>query len=168
MPVLNLPSEVEAVFREFRTGELTTIAKDGTPVTWPLVVMYHPEEGRFIAATSIGLANKVYHVRRNPHVSVLFSEPKASGLTNPPAVLVQGDAEAPDEITSAKGLEDYWRTIFQRQPSSKDMSRTALNRYLVDWYYMRIRILIKPRRISWWPAGDFSQPAQQIEVNHVG
>ncbi len=168
MSVLNLLPEVEAVFYQFRTGELSTIAKDGTPITWPLAVMYHADEGRFLAATSIGLPNKIYHVRRNPHVSILYSEPKASGLVNPPAVLVQGDAVAPDKITSTKGLEDYWRTIFSRQPSSKAMSRSALGRYFADWYYMRIRIIITPRRICWWPNGDFSQPAQEIEVSHVG
>lgn len=168
MAVLSLPPEIEAVFRDFRTGELSTITRDGTPITWPLVAMYHADEGQFITATSIGLASKVHHIRRNPHISILFSEPHSSGLTNPPAVLVQGDAEAPDEITSAKGLEDYWRTIFQRQPGSHVFSSNAVGRYLMDWYYMRIRIVIRPRRIFCWENCDFSQAPREIEVKHVG
>ena len=56
---------------------------------------------------SISLSQKVFNVRRNPRVSLLFSNPTASGLENPPAVLVQADAEARDEMmTSVEGFED--------------------------------------------------------------
>src|SRR3954467_12122106 len=106
MPALTLPPEVEAVFRNFRTCEFTTLAKDGTPITWPTLPFYQADQGQFVITTSIGLPHKAFNVRRNGHVSLLFSEPKASGLTNPPAVLVQGDAVAPDNIlTTFHGYE---------------------------------------------------------------
>jgi hypothetical protein len=38
---------------------------------------------------------------------------------------------------------------------------------LMDWYYMRLLIFITPRAVRWWPNGDFSQPAQLMEVPHV-
>ena len=41
--VLSVPDEVDAVFREFRTCELTTLAKNCDPVTWPLEPFYQPE-----------------------------------------------------------------------------------------------------------------------------
>ena len=163
-----VPDEVEAVFREFRTAELSTLRKDGIPVTWPLVVVYRPDERRFACCTSIGLCQKALNIRRNPHVSLLYSEPKGSGLASPPAVLVQGDAECPDEITSAAGLEDVWRAVFLRQPASRSISNNWLSRKLIDCYYMRLRILITPLRILWWPNGDFAREPQRIEVNHVG
>lgn len=165
-----LPSEVESVIRAFRVCEFSTMAKDGTPVTWPLGAYYQPEHNRFLLTTSIGLPQKAFNIRRNPHVSLLFSDPTGSGLENPPAVLVQGDAIAPDEIVvSVDGIEDYWReTIFSRQPASKMFSSNVLMRKLMDQYYMRILISVTPTALYWWPKGDFTQSPLQVEVAHVG
>ena len=100
-----LPPEVIAVFHHFRTAEFTNLAKDGTPITWPVTALYDEPSGTFITATSIGLPRRPFNIRRNPRVALLFSEPKASGLTGAPAVLVQGDAQAADDVTSVGGLE---------------------------------------------------------------
>ena len=91
MPEFSIPPEVEAVFREFRTCEFATIAKDGTPLAWPVAARWQPEAQTFMLTTSLGLPQKAYNIRRNPKVSMLFSNPTASGLKSPPAVLVQGD-----------------------------------------------------------------------------
>src|SRR5512146_1977146 len=116
LPVaLAIPAEVEAVFHAFRTCEFSTLAKDGTPITWPTLPFWDAAKQRFIVTTSIGFPQKAYNVRRDGRVSLLFSEPKASGLERPPAVLVQGDATAPDEIvTSFTGYEDALRQTFER------------------------------------------------------
>jgi Pyridoxamine 5'-phosphate oxidase len=162
-----LPSEVEEVLLEFRTCEMSTFARDGTPITWPTLPFWNSDESRFMITTSISLAQKAFNVRRNPRVSLLFSNPMASGLHDPPAVLVQGDAEAPDEIvTSVDGFGDELRRVFQRQPASRVYSSNPLMRYFMDWYYMRLVIHVAPRRILWWPRADFSQPP--LEVDHVG
>lgn len=164
---IDLPTEVEAVFREFRTCEMSTLARDGSPITWPTLPFWRPDEGRFLITTSIGLPHKAFNVRRNPRVSLLFSNPTASGLTEPPAVLVQGDAEAPDEVTaSVRGFEDEVRQVFRRQPASGFYSSNPITRYLFDWYYMRLTIYVSPRRILWWPAGDFERTP--LEVSRVG
>lgn len=113
----DLPKEIDAVFREFRTCETSTLAKDGTPITWPTSPLYQPEKGHFLIATSIGLPQKAFNIRRNPRVSLLFSDSTGSGLVDPPAVLVQGDAEAPEEIvTLDKRSESLARVMFSRQP----------------------------------------------------
>jgi hypothetical protein len=167
--VAELPSEVEGVFREFRTCEMSTFAGDGTPITWPTLPFWKHDEGGFMITTSISLAQKAFNVRRNPRVSLLFSNPTASGLENPPAVLVQADAEAPDEIvTSVEGFEDELRRVYQRQPASRAYGSNPLTRYFMDWYYMRLVIHVTPRRILWWPGGDFSQAPFELEVDHVG
>ncbi len=163
-----LPPEVEAVFREFRTCEMSTLAKDGTPITWPITPFWKPDEGRFLVTTSIGLPQKAFNVRRNPRVSLLFSNPTGSGLGDPPAVLVQGDAEAPDEIVTSKELEEELEELYRRQPASGAYGSNPLMRYLFDWYYMRLVIHVTPRRILWWPGGDHGQTPRKLEVNHVG
>ena len=165
--ISNLPLEVEAVFREFRTCEMSTLARDGSPITWPTLPFWRPDEGRFLITTSIGLPHKAFNIRRNPRVSLLFSNPTASGLTNPPAVLVQGDGEAPDEVvTSVEGFEDEVRRVFRRQPASGFYSSNPVTRYLFDWYYMRLTIYVSPRRILWWPGGNFER--SPLEVDRVG
>jgi hypothetical protein len=165
---LDLPPEVEAVFREFRTCEFSTLARDGTPITWPTLPFWQPKERRFLITTSIGLAQKALNVRRDPRVALLFSNPTASGLHDPPSVLVQGDAEAPDEVvTSVAGAAEMLRTVFRRQPAGRLYSSNALLRKLFDWYYMRLMIYVQPRRLCWWPGGDLRQPPQRLELPDV-
>ena len=96
------------MFREFRTCEFSTQARDGTPITCPLVTLWRPEERRFVLTASIGLPRKAINIRRDGRVSLFFSDPTASGLHKPSAVLVQGDATVPEEVrTSFAGFEDY-------------------------------------------------------------
>ena len=83
---LPIPEEVEAVFREFRTCEFSTLAADGTPITWPMLPFWRAETGQFMTTTSIGLPDKAFNIRRNPRVALLFSDPTGSGLFDPPAV----------------------------------------------------------------------------------
>jgi hypothetical protein len=168
----SLPPEVQAVVREFRTCEFTTLSKSGTPVTWPVSARYQAGPERFILTTTIGFPNKIFNIRRNPRVSLLFSNPTGCGLTNPPSVLVQGDATAGDtvmtSINEVEGLREYWReSIFRRQPSSAMISSNPFSRWMMDWYYMRILITVVPRAWYWWPESDFSRPACKQEVAHV-
>jgi len=165
---LDLPTEVRTVFDEFRTCEFSTLARDGTPITWPTLPFYQPASGTFLITTSIGLPQKVFNIRRNPRVSMLFSDATGSGLNDPPAVLVQGDAVAPDEIlTSFRGFEKEARMVMRRQPSGAIYSRNRLMRYYFDWYFMRLLITVTPRRILWWPRADLSVKPESFEVHHV-
>jgi hypothetical protein len=169
MATLAVPPEVEAVFQKVRTCEFTTLAKDTTPITWPTVALYQPTHARFVITTSIGLPQKAYNLRRTPRVAMLYSDPTGSGLTTPPAVLVQGDAVCPDQIvTRSDELDALGRLLMVRQPVSARYSANPLVRYLSDWYLMRLLIYVTPRRIRWWPQGDFSHPATEMEVGHVG
>lgn len=76
---IELPRVVEAVFREFRTCEMSTLARDGGPITWPTLPFWRPEEARFLITTSIGLPHKAFNVRRSPRVSLLFSDGQRPG-----------------------------------------------------------------------------------------
>ncbi len=167
--VAELQPEVEDVFEEFRTCEMSTLARDGTPITWPTLPFWYSDEKRFKITTSIALAQKALNIRRNPRVSLMFSNPTASGLENPPAVLVQGDAEAPEEIeTSVAGFEDELRKVLRRQPASLAYGSNPLTRYLMDWYYMRLMIHVTPRRILWWPGADLWREPFELRMDDVG
>ena len=87
------------VIDNYFTCEFTTLSRDGSPVTWPVTPRLL-EDGRFLLTTSIGLPQKAFNIRRNPKVSMLFSEPKGSGVAEPGAVLIQGDATAEDRIVT--------------------------------------------------------------------
>jgi hypothetical protein len=169
MARLVVPPEVEAVFQQVRTCEFTTLAKDHTPITWPTVALYQPAQARFVITTSIGLPHKAYNLRRTPRVAMLYSDPTGSGLTAPPAVLVQGTAVCPDQVvTQGQELDALGRLLMVRQPVSARYSANFVARWLSDWYLMRLLIYVTPRRIRWWPHGDLSQPAVELEVDHVG
>ena len=183
---LEIPETVSAVFGHFLTCEMTTIGKSGRPITWPVMPLYWEQRGQFVLFTSIGLPQKAFNVRQNPQASLLFSDPTGSGLTDPPMVLVQGDAAVTDQIlTSFSGLDPELRDLvksqalnmLRRQPAMKMYISNPLSRYLMDWYFMRLIITLTPRRIQWWEVGDQSRTSLSRtslsrtpiiqEVNHV-
>ena len=163
-----IPAEVEAVFREFRTCELSTLARDGTPITWPMLPFWRGEARQFMTTTSIGLPDKAFNIRRDPRVSLLFSDSTGSGLDRPPTVLVQGVADAPDTVnTSIGAYEKEVKQVYRRQPSGAIWSSNPLLRWYFDWYFMRLEITITPRRILWWDRGDLSLTPHLLEVSDV-
>lgn len=172
-----LPPAVLAVFGHFFTAELTTLSRDGAPITWPIMPIFWASRGQFVTLTSIGLPQKAFNIRRNPEVALLFSDPTGSDLANPPAVLVQGRASAPDRIITSSAEADpelleavatQARKMLQRQPAMGLYLSSPLTRHLMDWYFMRLLITIQPRQIFWWEDGDFARPPHQVEVAHVG
>jgi hypothetical protein len=70
-------------------------------------------------------------------------------------------------VTRGEELDALGRLIMVRQPVSARYSANPLTRRLSDWYLMRLLIYVTPRRIRWWPQGDFSRPAVELEVDHV-
>lgn len=165
------PSALQ-IIENFRTCELTTMSRDGSPQTWPICPLLLPD-GRFLICTSIGLPQKAFNIRRNPKVSMLFSEPTGSGFDNPGAVLVQGDAIAEDRIIADlrenRDLRRLFEQVCARQPASAFMS-SWLGRRLFPFYYVRLAIQVTPYRILHWPTRDFSQNPRRFdfeELSHV-
>lgn len=177
MGFVKLPAHVEDVFREFLTCELTTFARDGTPITWPTMPIYRSDSFQFVVLTSIGSAQKARNIRREPRVAMLFSDPTGCGLLNPPTVLVQGDARAPDQIlTSTTTLDEQLRHAFltqarkllKRQPAVGMYVANPLTRFLMGWYFIRLGIYVTPRRVVWWDAGDVGGRPHELELTDVG
>jgi hypothetical protein len=161
------------VIEKYFTCEFTTLSRDGIPVTWPVSGRLLAD-GRFLTTTSIGLPQKAFNIRRNPQVSMLFSEPTGSGVDTPGAVLIQGDAVAEDRIitdlASDPDLAALMETVANRQPAGAFWS-SRLGRRIMWPYYMRILIYVTPRRALFWPTRDFTQDPEELDlsvVHHVG
>lgn len=155
------------MFREFRTAEMTTLSRDGRPLTWPIFPFFRPDRGIFQVTTSVGLPQKAFNVRRNSRVAMLFSDPTGTGLDHQPAVLVQGDATCPDQIhTDVVGYEEDVRRGYRFQPKARIYGSDPISRRLVGWYFMRLVIDVVPYTIRWWPEGDFARTPTTLEASH--
>jgi hypothetical protein len=88
------------------------------PSRWPPAALYEHR-----------IPQKAFNIRRNPKISLLFSDPTGSGLSDSGVVMIRGDAVAEDRViadmTSSSELGDLMRIVTERQPSSKFMSSFA-------------------------------------------
>jgi len=157
------------VIDNYFTCEFTTLARDGSPVTWPVTPRLL-EDGRFLLTTSIGLPQKAFNIRRNPKVGMLFSEPTGSGVAEPGAVLIAGDATAEDpivsDVSSDKDLAALLETLVIRQPAGALWS-SWLGKRMWWSYYMRILIHVTPRRAWFWPSRDFAASPEELNLSEV-
>jgi hypothetical protein len=165
LPVSLFDQNLAAIVAAYRTCEFATIAKDGTPITWPAAALLRPD-GTLVLTTSLGFPQKAFNIRRDPRVALLFSDPTGGGLDAPDQVLVQGTATCPDEIvtTPAGDLTEYWSMLFERQPSSRTYL-SPLMRPVVDWYFMRLVITVTPTQVATRPPtphADRTDPAADI------
>ena len=157
-----LPAEVQQVFDRFITTEYTTVDADGQPITWPVTPYYRPGDPCVDITTGLGYPKKAEDARRNPRVSLLFSDPTGSKIDRPPAVLVQGAASVDDEDLDAN-RERYARESLEKLPETKDMYPPKFVQRLFQWYFARIYVKVRPERIYVWPEGDFSREPQLFD-----
>ena len=155
------------VIDAYRTCEFATVTRSGTPIAWPIVSWQRPD-GSFMLTTSIGLPQKAFNVRRNPAVAMLFSDATASGMIEPPHILVQGTATCPDDIvTDVSTLPEYWTKLMRRQPSGKMLS-SLLGRQMMSFYYLRLIITVTPTAVISRPSIDASAPLIAPAVSRAG
>lgn len=157
------------IIDRYFTCEFTTLSRDGTPATWPVSPRLLAD-GRFLLTTSIGMPQKAFNIRRNPKVSMLFSEPTGSGVAQPGAVLIQGEATAEDrivtDVASDPDLEALMETVSRRQPAGAFWS-TWLGRRLGWPYYIRLLIYVTPRHVLYWPDRDFTKEPEKLDPSEV-
>src|SRR6476620_8237385 len=109
------PEELLPVFQRSITCEYASLTRKGEPVTWPLNP-YMGEDGRTLdISTGLTYPAKAERARRDPRVSLLFSDPLGSGLSDYPTVLVQGLATVKDADLQA-GADRYARLAFLTFP----------------------------------------------------
>jgi hypothetical protein len=148
-----LPQEVQAVFDRFITTELTTIDSRGQPIAWPVTPYYQPGGQTIDVTTGVGYPKKAQDARRNPQVSLLFSDPNGSGIESGIRVLVHGTAEVDDRDLKAN-RERYREESLKKLPATKEMLPPKAIEGLFSWYFERIYVKVRPERVFVWPNGD--------------
>jgi nitroimidazol reductase NimA-like FMN-containing flavoprotein (pyridoxamine 5'-phosphate oxidase superfamily) len=158
-----LPGEVSRVFDQALSCELSMRAGNGPPIATPMAFLWRPDEWRFVLASGIVVRKKLDRLRQDSRVALSFSEFVGSGLTDPPAVLVQGTATVVDKVFAAQGMEDFWRMLFRQKPSTQQMLFDPEDRVgLRAKFYWRVRILVRPEKV-WTLRGE---PGRQ-ELEYV-
>jgi hypothetical protein len=133
----------------YRVAEFVTLARDGSPVGWPLT----PElEGdRLVFSTGYIYPGKARNAQRDPRVAVLYSDPTASGRTDAdPLVLVQGRCEVLDTDLQAN-TERYVAQHIRTGSPLAPMLRIPMLRQLLVGYLARIWLEVIPERELSWP-----------------
>jgi Pyridoxamine 5'-phosphate oxidase len=151
----SLPQEVQAVFDRFVTTELTTVDGRGQPITWPVTPYYSLGGPCIDVTTGLGYPKKANDARANPLVSLLFSEPTGSGLSDPPMVLVQGSATIDDADLEAN-RKRYARESIEKLPETAKLHPPDALKRMLNWYYTRIYIKVRPERVYVWERGQVS------------
>lgn len=158
-----LPPYAQQVFERFITTEYTTIDAAGQPITWPVTPYYQAGAGAIDVTTGLGYPKKADDAARNPHVSLLFSDPTGSGIDRPCAVLVQGPAEV-DDRNLEENRDRYARESLAKLPATKSMYPPKPIRSTFDWYFMRIYVYVRPERVFIWEDGDFQREPQLFDA----
>ena len=103
------------IITSYRVAEFTTLARDGSPVCWPLAPDF--ENGRLNFNTGYVYPTKARNAQRSPHVAALYSDPTASGRSDDdPLVLVQGLAEVFDQDLQ-QNTERYVDQLLHKGPA---------------------------------------------------
>jgi len=151
-----LPEDVRATFDRFITCELTTVASNKQPITWPVTPYYDQGGPTIDVTTGLGYPKKADDARAHPSVSLLFSDPTGSGVESGISVLVQGTATIDDADLKANA-ERYMRESGVKLPATKKMNPPKPMRPMFNWYYARLYIKVRPERVFVWPEGNLTE-----------
>jgi hypothetical protein len=155
---IDLPQELVPVLMESGVCEYASLKKNGTPITSP-VIPFPGEDGRTIdVQTGLTYATKAERARNNPHVCLLYSEPKTSPVESPPTVLVYGQATVYDSDLQAN-TDRYARLMPTKFQLIRQIPAFILRR--ATMYLARIWIAVTPLKLLWWPEGDMGAAPQQ-------
>jgi len=160
----SLPQDVQAVFERFVTTEYTTIDARGQPITWPVTPYYHGGEGCVDVTTGVGYPKKADDARRNPQVSLLFSDATGAGIEHAPMVLVQGTARVDEEDLRAN-RERYWREATAKLSGNALRHTPKLLHNYLSWYFDRIYVHVWPERVYVWPEGDCTREPELFDAH---
>ncbi len=139
---LGLPEELVPLLVDNWACEYASLKKNGTPITIPLL-SFPGEDGRTIDITT-GLAypSKAERARNNPKVCLLYSDPRATQVENPPVALVYGHATVYDSDLQA----NTDRSVQTLLPRTKGLNK--MPRFMLGWmrsYFARIWIAVRAR-----------------------
>jgi hypothetical protein len=151
MPEVDIPPEVAELFGSYIAAEYCYFTSDGEPLCWPVTPYWYPDRGILGVATGLAYPGKADRAKGNPRVALLFSDPSSSGLSDPPEVLVQGDATVLDENLQ-ENTDRYVRELRDKFPAAR-VGLNPLTVKFLGFYLPRLWIEISPRRILISSAG---------------
>ena len=160
-----LPDTVRDAFSRFITCEYVTVDSRQQPIVWPVTPYYSDGAATIDVTTGLGYPKKAIDAERNPHVGLLFSDATGSGIDDRRQVLVQGTAEVDDRDLDAN-RERYQRESLEKLPATRDMQPPAPVKRVLNWYYTRLYVKVRPERVFVWPDGDHTKPPELID-SHV-
>jgi pyridoxamine 5'-phosphate oxidase-like protein len=156
-----LPQEVRDTFDRFITCELTTVDARKQPITWPVTPYYGQGAPTIDVTTGLGYPKKADDAAAHPSVALLFSDWTGSGIESPARVLVQGTATIDDRDLKANA-ERYYQESIEKLPATEKMHPPKPLRRLLNWYYARIYIKVRPERIFVWRDGDVTSEPEVL------
>ncbi|WP_188187466.1 hemerythrin [Nonomuraea sp. SYSU D8015] len=159
------PQELLPVFERSITTEYASLTRSGAPITWPLTPYYDAGRRTLDVSTGLTYPVKAERARRDPRVSLLFSDPTGSGIPDAPVVLVQGLATVRDADLQAN-TDLYVRRSLAKFPQVFAKQPWFLLRRQV-WYWARIWIEVTPLRMLWWPGGRLDAEPRRWEATAV-
>jgi general stress protein 26 len=144
--VPSLPQAVAELVDRALVGELTVVAPDGRPVTYPMTPVL--DGYRILMTSSVLDSRKLGHIKANPRVCLSVTDPTAVGGA-PAKVAIQGDARVIED-----DLHSDWERLL---PSigRKDPSIPALLKARVGFplLFERAIIELSPKKTLYWPDG---------------
>lgn len=149
MSPADLPAEVWAVLDRSITVDYTSLTRQGAPVMLPVTPYVSDDRTTLDVSTGLTYPTKAERARRNPKVSLLYSDPLGSGLGQPPVVLVPGLATVRDADLQAN-TDRYVRLALEKLPAAYRGQPKFLLRTLV-WYFARIWVHVTPS--NGWVSG---------------
>ena len=159
--VASIPAQLLPVFEKFITCEYASLTRAGEPIAMP-VTPYVGVTGTLDISTGLAYPTKAERARRNPHVALLYSDAKGSGLAGAPTVLVQGQAAVRDRDLQANA-DRYLRESFRKLPAATGGAPPFMLRAMA-YYFARIWVEVTPARILWWPDGQTDAPPEVWEA----
>lgn len=138
----------EDIIGSYKLAEFVTLARDGSPVCWPMLPGL--ERGRVVFSTGYMYPTKARNAQRDPRVAALFSDPSASGRSDDdPLVLVQGRAEVLDADIQ-RNTERYVDQLMRKTLAFRLMLSVPWARRAMAGYLARIWIELVPERHHVW------------------
>jgi nitroimidazol reductase NimA-like FMN-containing flavoprotein (pyridoxamine 5'-phosphate oxidase superfamily) len=151
MPV-TWPDEVDAVLAGDLTAALAYVTPAGGAVVTPVspIGLRDREAGTVTFTTSLGLGKKLERIERNPNIALAYHAREHGFAAGTDYVLVQGKASA-SRLPDRSYLEKVVGPQAEHFVGPRKEGRLFWDRWLREYYAVRIPVVIEVERIVVWP-----------------
>jgi hypothetical protein len=146
------PDEVDAVLAGDLTAALAYVTSAGGAVVTPVspIGLRDREAGTVTFTTSLGLGKKLERIEKNPNVALAYHARDHGFASGTQFVLVQGTASA-NRRPDRDYLENVVGPEAERFMGPRKQGRLFWDRWLREYYSVRVPVVIEVERIVVWP-----------------